>query len=49
METAILMEFGEYLQREDRSSHTISAYTNDVRAFFAWLKIHLGESTAPML
>jgi len=36
--------FTTYLQSQDRSAHTVAAYTRDVMAFFAWLPEQLGKA-----
>lgn len=38
-----LKQFTTYLQVQDRSAHTVAAYTRDVSAFFAWLPEQLGK------
>jgi len=43
-----LERFAEYLQEQDRSPHTIAAYTQDVAAFFAWLTEKTGKELAPV-
>jgi len=43
-----LERFAEYLQEQDRSPHTIAAYTQDVAAFFAWLSTKTGKELAPV-
>jgi integrase/recombinase XerC len=37
-------QFATYLQSQDRSAHTVAAYTRDVTAFFIWLAEQLGKS-----
>lgn len=39
-------QFTTYLQSQDRSAHTVAAYTRDVAAFFAWLPEQLGKSVS---
>jgi len=43
-----LERFATYLQEQDRSPHTIAAYTQDVAAFFAWLSVKTGKELAPV-
>jgi len=45
--SADLERFAIYLQEQDRSPHTIAAYTQDVAAFFAWLNAKTGRELAP--
>lgn len=45
---ADLERFATYLQEEDRSPHTIAAYTQDVAAFFTWLNAKTGKELAPV-
>ena len=40
--------FGIYLQEQDRSPHTIAAYTRDVAAFFTWLSARTGQELTPV-
>ncbi len=39
-----LEQFTTYLQSQDRSAHTVAAYTHDVTAFFTWLPDQLGKA-----
>lgn len=45
---ADLERFTTYLQEQDRSPHTIAAYTQDVAAFFTWLNEKTGKELAPV-
>jgi len=45
---ADLEPFATYLQEQDRSPHTIAAYTRDVAAFFTWLNEKTGKELAPV-
>jgi integrase/recombinase XerC len=45
--SADLERFAIYLQEQDRSPHTVAAYTQDVAAFFAWLNAKTGRELAP--
>ncbi len=38
-----LEQFTTYLHTQDRSAHTVAAYTRDVTAFTAWLPAQLGK------
>jgi integrase/recombinase XerC len=39
-----LEHFTAYLQSQDRSAHTVAAYTRDVIVFFTWLPVQLGKA-----
>jgi len=45
---AELERFATYLQEQDRSPHTVAAYTQDVAAFFTWLTEKTGKELAPV-
>ncbi len=45
---ADLERFATYLQEQDRSPHTVAAYTQDVAAFFTWLNAKTGKELAPV-
>ncbi|MBU0493603.1 MAG: tyrosine-type recombinase/integrase [Chloroflexi bacterium] len=42
----LLDEFRSYLERRDRSAHSIRAYLSDLRQFAAWFAEHAGEPFA---
>ena len=46
--SADVERFATYLQEQDRSPHTIAAYTQDVAAFFTWLSAKTGKELAPV-
>ncbi len=39
-------QFTTYLRSQDRSAHTVAAYTRDVTAFFTWLPEQLGKAVS---
>lgn len=43
-----LERFTTYLQEQDRSPHTVAAYTQDVAVFFTWLDTKTGKELAPV-
>ena len=45
--TTFVDDFAAHLRAQDRSPHTVTAYTGDVAAFFAWLETALGSPTPP--
>ena len=46
--TKLLEEFATYLQAQDRSPHTVTAYRRDVLAFFTWLAEQIGREVPPV-
>jgi len=46
--TKLLEAFATYLQAQDRSPHTVTAYRRDVLAFFTWLAEQIGREVPPV-